>query len=424
MHRIDTATRATDLFGSGKDGFTDGNPATATLSTRLNASWFNGTQEEICRIVEAAGLALDTEAYNQQLSALKILFGGNVTLVSTTSTLLKTNFGLVLIDASSGNVTVTLPTSATIAAARLTIARIDTSNNTVTIARASTDTIEGATSVGVAVAERKTLMSDGISAWYVIGGAPISGRSTPHGYCSGLEFTPTGSPRKSVAIAAGICRSRDDAADLVIGSTLTKDLTATWAAGNHGGLDTGALANSTWYHGWIIGKPDGTTDAIFTASAPPTLPTLPAGYTKARLVGAVLTDGSSVLRAVRQVGDEVLWLAPIADGSFAVSAGTSTNTVTLLTPPGRACLAECFVSATGDADNDFGIWIGGADQGSAVCDIGQSFELTTTPGACSGSGRVMSDTSAHAKIGWHSDSGLNITYSTMNYRDMARSTSI
>lgn len=61
MKRIDTSTVAQDLFGSGLDGFTDGDAMTATPPTQLNASWFNNVQEELARCVEGNGDTLDED---------------------------------------------------------------------------------------------------------------------------------------------------------------------------------------------------------------------------------------------------------------------------------------------------------------------------------------------------------------------------
>ncbi|CAO3451856.1 Phage tail fiber protein [Azospirillum argentinense] len=72
MHRIDTATKATDLFGPGKHGFKDGDPLTGDPASMLNAAWFNSVQEELCGLVEAAGLTPGVDN-TQVLRALKKL---------------------------------------------------------------------------------------------------------------------------------------------------------------------------------------------------------------------------------------------------------------------------------------------------------------------------------------------------------------
>lgn len=71
MRRIDTATKAVDLFGAGKHGFKNGDPALAILATKLNAEFFNAMQEELAGIVEAAGLALSGGDNTQLLQALR-----------------------------------------------------------------------------------------------------------------------------------------------------------------------------------------------------------------------------------------------------------------------------------------------------------------------------------------------------------------
>lgn len=74
MHRIDTSTAQVDKFGTGKNGFTGGNPQTGELPTALNADFFDTIQEELCAPVEAAGLAVNKSNRGQLLAALKLLF--------------------------------------------------------------------------------------------------------------------------------------------------------------------------------------------------------------------------------------------------------------------------------------------------------------------------------------------------------------
>ncbi|MBI3453381.1 MAG: hypothetical protein HY057_11265 [Rhodospirillales bacterium] len=75
MHRIDTTTKAPDLFGSGKHGFRDGNPSSGTPATGLDANFFNAIQEELARAVEASGVPLDVNNHGQVLQALRLLIG-------------------------------------------------------------------------------------------------------------------------------------------------------------------------------------------------------------------------------------------------------------------------------------------------------------------------------------------------------------
>jgi len=68
MKRIDTATKATDLFGTGKHGFKDGQPP-GVASTRLDAAWFNAAQEEICRLLEGMGMDIVPGTFDQMRQA-------------------------------------------------------------------------------------------------------------------------------------------------------------------------------------------------------------------------------------------------------------------------------------------------------------------------------------------------------------------
>ena len=72
MKRADLEKRAQrDKFGAGKHGFQSGNPAGGLLPTIPGAAWFDHTQEEICAVIEAAGLTVDPSQYNQMLTALR-----------------------------------------------------------------------------------------------------------------------------------------------------------------------------------------------------------------------------------------------------------------------------------------------------------------------------------------------------------------
>jgi hypothetical protein len=76
MRRIDTATKAVDLFGAGKHGFKDGDPALAILATKLNAAFFNSIQEELSRAIEGAGFTLAPADNTQLLAAITALARG------------------------------------------------------------------------------------------------------------------------------------------------------------------------------------------------------------------------------------------------------------------------------------------------------------------------------------------------------------
>ncbi|MDU5780392.1 MAG: hypothetical protein E6Z83_06255 [Pantoea sp.] len=76
MHRIDTSTAQVDKFGSGKNGFTGGNPQTGVLPTALDADYFDTLQEELAGVIEAAGITLKKDTNTQLLTAMRALFTG------------------------------------------------------------------------------------------------------------------------------------------------------------------------------------------------------------------------------------------------------------------------------------------------------------------------------------------------------------
>ena len=78
MRRISTATKVVDKWGAGKPGFTDGNAVTGIPATDLEAVFFDNVQEEICGVIEAAGLTVDGSSMVQLLTAVRQLSAGVV----------------------------------------------------------------------------------------------------------------------------------------------------------------------------------------------------------------------------------------------------------------------------------------------------------------------------------------------------------
>lgn len=122
------------------------------------------------------------------------------------------------------------------------------------------------------------------------------------------------------------------ASGMVLASAYTKT-TAAWAVGTGlGSLDTGAIANSTWYHVFIIERVD-TLVVDILISLSPTAPTMPASYTLKRRIGSMLTDGSAQWKKFVQLGDEFLWAAPPTDITV-VNLDTTPALKTLTVPTG------------------------------------------------------------------------------------------
>lgn len=73
MDRITHASADADLFGSGKDGFTDGDPVNGQEATVATQDFFNGVQEEVLGVIEDAGLTPSNANFAQLLNAIKTL---------------------------------------------------------------------------------------------------------------------------------------------------------------------------------------------------------------------------------------------------------------------------------------------------------------------------------------------------------------
>lgn len=78
MHRIDTSTAQVDKFGQGKNGFTNGDPSSGRKATDLNSDMWDAVQEEICGVVETAGISLEKAQHNQLYLAIKAIIKGDL----------------------------------------------------------------------------------------------------------------------------------------------------------------------------------------------------------------------------------------------------------------------------------------------------------------------------------------------------------
>lgn len=157
------------------------------------------------------------------------------------------------------------------------------------------------------------------------------------GYLSGLTLSTAGAST-TFSIAAGT------AADALGGSTMTlasarAKTASAWALGAAAGsLDTGSIAASTWYHVYLIKRPDtGVVDALVSLSA--TAPTLPTNYTLFRRLGSMKTNGSSQWTAFIQDGDTFQWGGGAVGDVAANNPGTAAVLRTLSVPTGVSVTA-------------------------------------------------------------------------------------
>lgn len=137
-------------------------------------------------------------------------------------------------------------------------------------------------------------------------------------FVSGAGGTPSTSPQpldtgglwglrtnwltaSTVNIEAGRARNIADDFDLDLAATSGID----FATNGIGGLDTGAQAANTWYHGWVVGSSTGAQPTDVIASLASTFaglsPNLPAGYDRGRRVAAYRSNPANAIREFNQL---------------------------------------------------------------------------------------------------------------------------
>lgn len=153
-----------------------------------------------------------------------------------------------------------------------------------------------------------------------------------HGQLWGLTMSTAGAST-TMTIAAGEAVDNIQAVPylMILGSAISKT-TSAWAVGSgNGGIDTGSVAANTWYHWYLIARGDtGVVDAIFSLSA--SNPAYPSGYSFARRIGSMRTNGSSQWETFKQFEDTFYLQTPSNDGG--TQPGTTDTLYTLHVPTG------------------------------------------------------------------------------------------
>lgn len=129
-----------------------------------------------------------------------------------------------------------------------------------------------------------------------------------------------------IDVAIGRARDDGDSDMMVLASSITKRIDAAWVVGtNQGGMDTGSVANDTWYFVWLIKRSDtGVVDVLFSLSS--TAPTMPANYDLKRLIGAVRRD-TATNRKFYQSGNMFTYQAQV--NVLSSGSATSATSITL-----------------------------------------------------------------------------------------------
>lgn len=143
-------------------------PLVVDTVTRVDAISVNRLRSAIINIERELGVLPSGSNYDtvkERLDALELIVFGVTTTTSSTTLTLDNN--IVLVNASSGPITITL-TDATDGATRFDIKKIDSSDNAVTIATQSSQTIDGQSGIIINTQyDSYTVVSNGEN-WFII----------------------------------------------------------------------------------------------------------------------------------------------------------------------------------------------------------------------------------------------------------------
>jgi hypothetical protein len=251
-------------------------------------------------------------------------------------------------------------------------------------------------------------------------GQPVTS-SSPNNYITSLIMSTAGASA-TMSISAGQASNSANAVLMTLGSAISKT-TSAWAVGTgNGGLDTGAVANSTWYHFYLIRRPDtGVVDVVFSLSA--SAPTLPTNYTQYRRIGSGKTNASAQWTKFVQTGNTFLWDAYVIDvnannpGAVAVSR--------TLTVPSGVIVDALLISHGTNGSNANGVWIlssplSVSDQAPAqgLSDFGYILNVAGYTNIAASKVTVTTNTSAQIRTrASFSDGNLTQVVSTIGWID-------
>lgn len=188
--------------------------------------------------------------------------------------------------------------------------------------------------------------------WYQrASGASLAASATtdyPPGLIYGLTMSNAADTVNDITVAAGKARDEADTGNLVLSASITKRIDAAWAVGDaQGGLNTGAVANDTWYEVHLIKRVDtGVVDVMFTTTA--NRATLPTNYTLQRRIGWI-RYGTATLLQFTQVDDHFTWTTQI-NTTFSGSAAATAATLTV--PPNSIARFRASLQITAGSSGD------------------------------------------------------------------------
>lgn len=334
---------------------------------------------------------------------------------TSTDTLDSTDRNKIVYCTSTGAYTVNLPSSTIGSGFGVTIYKADTSTNynIITIDGSSNQTVGPSTTYTLnAPGDAVSLVASGSTAGWYLKGEKKAVITAPINYGCILSQTG-GDPDHDISISAGQRIDPITGFILTNASALVKQTDATWAVGtNQGGMFTGSVTTSTWYHVFLIrNSTTGVIDAGYDTSA--TAANIPSGYVAYAYLGAVLTDGSSNITDFTQIGDMFIWTTKTLDFDETIDSA-SPETKTLRVPTGVNCLAN--VNLITDQFL-FRVYYTGETNAAPAYNatpLGMTADITNYSGT---NGFVMTDTSGQVKA--QTSNGTASRCSVQFYRNLS-----
>lgn len=193
----------------------------------------------------------------------------------------------------------------------------------------ASETIDSVTSFTTQAGENILVVCDGTELHAI-------GRRTavplPRRYRAGLTLSNNATDATNdIDVAVGECRNEVNTADIRIASALTKQLDATWVAGNNaGGRFATSIANGTWH---VFAITNGSVNDVgFSQNLDPSSdPSYPAGYSYRR-IGSILRESGAIVAF--QQDDRIFQRRTQLLDYTAANIGTTAFLVALAVPTG------------------------------------------------------------------------------------------
>lgn len=165
--------------------FVDENPVAGTPGSLIPAVWGNSVTQEILSVINGGGLVASEADTGQLYKAIQVLMGksspmrSSITRVNSSRLLASEDLGLVLIDASAGALSVSLPSAnAGLGVRDVIVRRLDNSGSRLVVQASSGDSIKFHTHLNTSGYPFLVLMgagdwwhlrSDGAANWWPVG---------------------------------------------------------------------------------------------------------------------------------------------------------------------------------------------------------------------------------------------------------------